>query len=117
MDHDIWSGVVDLECTTETITSEKPEGREDLLEGREDLLEGSPKLKNPDISKKLQEKKFSHLTALEQDEMMQLIFEFVKLFPDTPTQTSYIFHDVDVEDTAPNKQHPYCLNPVKLEIM
>jgi hypothetical protein len=35
------------------------------------------------------------------------------LFPDVPSQTDKIFHDVDVGDSAPIKQHPYRLNPTK----
>jgi len=85
--------------------------------GKEDVLAGSPKLKNSDILKELQGIKLSHLTPLEQTEMMQLIFEFVKLFPDTPTRTNCTFHDVDVGHTTPIKQHPYRMNPRKLKVM
>jgi len=55
-------------CIVERVRNEQPE----------DVLAGSPKLKNSDILKELQGFK----TPLE---MMQLKFEFVKLFPDTPT--------------------------------
>jgi hypothetical protein len=39
------------------------------------------------------------------------------LFPDVPPQTDVIYHDVDVGDATPIKQHPYRLNPMKMEIM
>ena len=91
--------------------------RNEQLVGKEDVLAGSPKLKNSDILKELQGIKLSHLTPLEQTEMMHLIFEFVKLFPDTPTRTNRTIHDVDVGETRPIKQHPYRLNPLKLKVM
>ncbi|PFX17690.1 Transposon Ty3-G Gag-Pol polyprotein [Stylophora pistillata] len=40
--------------------------------------------------------------------------EFKHLFPDVPTRTEQIYHDVDVGgDASPVKQHPYRLNPIK----
>ena len=35
------------------------------------------------------------------------------LFPDIPTRTDKIYHDVIVEDSKPIKQHPYRMNPLK----
>ena len=35
-----------------------------------------------------------------------LILEYEHLFPDIPTRTYEIAHDVDVEDSKPVKQHP-----------
>ena len=35
-----------------------------------------------------------------------LILEYEHLFPDIPTRTDGIAHDVDVEDSKPVKQHP-----------
>ena len=99
-----------VRCVTERVRGEQSEGREDVLVG-------SPKFKNSEILKDLQGIKLSHLTNTEQSEMMQLIFEFVKLFPDTPSQTNCAIHDVDVGRTAPIKQHPYRLNPLKLKVM
>ena len=49
------------------------------------MTETVPKLKNSDVLKNLQKEKLSHLTTKEQDEMMELVFQFVGLFPDTPT--------------------------------
>ena len=34
-----------------------------------------------------------------------------------PRQTTLVSHDVEVGDSRPIKQHPYCVNPVKLEVM
>ena len=49
--------------------------------------------------------------------MKQLIYEYKHLFPDIPTRTHKIYHDVDVGDTTPIKQHPYRTNPVKHEYL
>ena len=76
-----------------------------------------PKLKNSDVLKNLQKEKLSHLTTKEQNEMMELVFQFVGLFPDTPTRTDCVFHDVEVGNATPIKQHPYQVNPLKLEVM
>ena len=97
-------------CMAERVRDEQPEGKEDVLVG-------SPRLKNLYILKGLQGIKLSHLTPIEQNDMMQLIFEFVKLFPDTPTQINRTFHDIDVGNATPIKQHPYHLNPLKMNVM
>ena len=49
--------------------------------------------------------------------MMELVFQFVGLFPDTITRTDLVFHDVEVGNATPIKQHPYRVNPLKLEVM
>jgi len=54
-----------------------------------------------------------HLPVVEKDQLKQLLSEYKHLFPDIPTRTNKIFHDVDIGDSLPVKQHPYRLNPVK----
>ena len=83
----------------------------------ESVVKISPKLKNSDILKKFQTEKRSHLDQTKQEEMMQLVFQFVKLFPDTPSRTDQVLHDVDVGAATPIKQHPYRVNPLKLKII
>ena len=39
--------------------------------------------------------------------MEQLLLEFKKVFNDVPSITTCSYHDVDVGDAAPVKQHPY----------
>ena len=68
---------------------------------------GSPKLRNSDVLKRFQTEKLSLLDPMKQGEMMQLVFQFVTLFPDTPSRTDKVFHDVDVGSATPIKQHPY----------
>ena len=64
------------------------------------------KLQNSDILKDL-DKKLSHLDQTQRNELKMLILEYEHLFPDIPTRTDQIYHDVDIEDSKPIKQHPY----------
>ena len=73
---------------------------------------GPSKLENSDILRNLN-KKLSHLEPSQQEELKQLIHEYEHLFPDIPTRTDKIYHDVIVEDSKPVKQHPYRMNPLK----
>ena len=61
--------------------------------------------------------KLDHLSAEEQVQIKQLLLEFQKVLCDVPSITTCSYHDVDVWDTAPVKQHPYQINPIKLEQM
>ena len=73
---------------------------------------GPSKLENSDILRNLNNK-LSHLEPSQQEELIQLIHEYEHLFPDIPTTTDKIYHDVIVEDSKPIKQHPYRMNPLK----
>ena len=73
---------------------------------------GLSKLENSDILRNLNNK-LSHLEPSQQEELKQLIHEYEHLFPDIPTRTDKIYHDVIVEDSKPIKQHPYRMNPLK----
>ena len=42
-----------------------------------------------------------------------MIHEYEHLFPDIPTRTDKIYHDVIVEDSKPIMQHPHRMNPLK----
>ena len=86
-------------------------------QAREFLVGGSPKLRNSDVLKRFQTEKLGHLDPVKQGEMMQMIFQFVTLFPDTPSRTDKVFHDVDVGSATPIKQHPYRVNPLKLKVI
>ena len=46
-----------------------------------------------------------------------LILEYEHLFPDIPTRTDQIYYDADIEGSKPIKQHPYRINPVKLQYL
>ena len=73
---------------------------------------GLSKLENSDILRNLNNK-LSHLEPSQQEELKQLIHEYEHLFPDIPTRTDKIYHDVIVENSKPIKQHPYRMNPSK----
>ena len=73
---------------------------------------GPSKLENSDILRNLNNK-LSHLEPSQQEELKQLIHEYEHLFPDIPTRTDKIYHDVIVEDSKQIKQHPYRMNPLK----
>ena len=74
------------------------------------------KLQNADILKDL-DKKLSHLDQTQRNELKMLILEYEHLFPDIPTRTDQIYHDVDIEGSKPIKQHPYIMNPTKLQYL
>ena len=57
--------------------------------------------------------KLSDLEPSQQEELKQLIHKYEHLFPDIPTRTDKIYHNVIVEDSKPIKQHPYRMNPLK----
>ena len=77
----------------------------------------SSKLKNSDILKDL-DQKLSHLSSDKRLELKQLILEYEHLFPDIPSKTDKIYHDVKLIDgSKPVKQHPYRMNPVKQQIL
>ena len=71
------------------------------------------KLQNSDILKDL-DRKLAHLDHTQLDELTMLIIEYEHLFPDIPTR---IYHDVDIECSKPIKQHPYRMNPMKLQYL
>ena len=76
----------------------------------------SSKLHNSDILKDLDEK-LSHLDLVKRNDLKQLIHEYEHLFPDIPTRTDKIFHDVEIGGSKPVKQHPYRMNPVKQQYL
>ena len=74
------------------------------------------RLKNSEILAKIEEK-MRHLDTMQKDELSQLITEYSDLFPDVPTKTTAVYHDVEIGDALPIKQHPYRVNPLKLDAM
>ena len=69
-------------------------------------------LVNSDILNDL-ESKFGHLDLCKQQELSKLLEDFSSLFSDVPGRTSLVYHDIDVGDNGPVKQHPYRVNPIK----
>ena len=74
---------------------------------------GTPvKLNNSAILQNL-DSKLSHLDVSVQKDLAEILSEFSHLFPDVPSRTDQEYHDVDVGNAQPMKQHPYRLNPEK----
>ena len=71
-------------------------------------------MENLQILKNL-DQKLLHLCAIKRNQLKELINENKTLFPDVPTKTNKIFHDVD--DAVPVKQYPYRMNPLKKEYL
>ena len=60
--------------------------------------------------------KLSHLPLVQRRELAEVITQYREVFPDVPSKTNLIEHDVDVGDSAPIKQHPYRVSPMKKEL-
>ena len=75
-------------------------------------LPGTAKLMNSDILQDL-DSKLSHLPPSQRQDLEHLLQEFEHLFLDVPSRTDKIYHDIDVGNVTPVKQHPYWLNPLK----
>ena len=61
--------------------------------------------------------KLSHLPLVQRKELAEVITQYREVFPDVPSKTNLIEHDVDVGDSAPIKQHPYRVSPKKKELL
>lgn len=98
-----------VSCST-TIKQLEDHGSDTPL--RNLIDQSDPKLHNSDVLADL-DLKLAHLNKKEKNEIKNLIQEFAHLFPNVPKRTDFIYHDVDVGDANPIKQHPYRMNPLK----
>ena len=87
---------------------------DNTLDGRE--IGHDVRLRNSEILSRIGEK-MRHLDMIQKDELSQLITEYSDLFPDVPTKTTVVYDDVEIGDALPIKQHPYRVNPLKLDAM
>ncbi|KAK3106188.1 hypothetical protein FSP39_014556 [Pinctada imbricata] len=92
---------VEPECNEETVEKDFAQSVR---------LKNSEILTNPEV-------KLGHLTVHQKEEVHQLMREYTTIFPDVPKKTNASHHDVIVGDASPIKQHPYRLNPIKLQYM
>ena len=60
--------------------------------------------------------KLSHSPLVQRKELTEVINQYREVFPDVPSKTNLIDYDVDVGDSAPVKQHPYRVSPMKKEL-
>ena len=74
------------------------------------------KLTNSNVLKNL-DSKLSHLEESQCQDLQELLEKYRDLFPDAPSKKNQIFHDVNVGDAAPVKQHSYKLNPRKQQYL
>ena len=81
---------------------------------QEKEMDQNVRLKNSEILGNIGMKK-GHLTDYQREEVSYLVDEYRKIFPDVPSKTNAAYHDVIIGDVSPIKQHPYRLNPIKLE--
>ena len=98
-----------------SVVSSVPQEQSEINSEDMNLIKSDPassKLQKSDILKDL-DQKLSHLDPVQRKELKQLIHKYQHLFPDIPTRTDKIYHDVNVEDSQPVKQHPYRMNPTK----
>ena len=61
--------------------------------------------------------KLSYLPSVQRKELAAVINQYREVFPDFPNKTNLIEHDVDVGGSAPIKQHPYRVSPMKKELL
>ena len=61
--------------------------------------------------------KLSHLPSVQRKKLAEVITQYREVFPDVPSKTNVIEHDVDVGDSAPIKQHPCRVSPMKKELL
>ena len=93
--------------------------------GKEEDTESEVRLENDQQPIKLQNSqilndlgtKLSHLPLVQRKELAEVITQYREVFPDVPSKTNLIEHDVDVGDSAPIKQHPYRVSPMKKELL
>ena len=92
---------------------------------KEEDTESEVRLKNDQQPIKLQNSqilndlgtKLSHLPLVQRKELAEVITQYREVFPDVPSKTNLIEHDVDVGASAPIKQHPYRVSPMKKELL
>ena len=72
------------------------------------------RLSNSEILKDL-ETKLNHVPQDKRISLINLLLKYKSVFPDVPNRTNVLMHDVDVGNACPIKQHPYRVNPIKLE--
>ena len=100
------------DCVGQVAEKEEDTEREVRLENDQQPI----KLQNSQILNDLGTK-LSHLPSVQRKELAEVITQFREVFPNVPSKTNLIKHDVDVGDSAPIKQHPYRVSPMKKELL
>ena len=101
--------------TPVSVVSSVPQKQSEMGSEDMNLIKSDPassKLQNSDILKDL-DQKLSHLDSVERKELKPLIDEYEHFFSDISIRTDKIYHDVNVQDSQPVKQHSYRMNQTK----
>ena len=77
-------------------------------------IECKIRLTNSEILSDL-DTKLSHVPPDKRVSLVELLLKYKSVFPNVPNKTNVLMHDVDVGNAGPVKQHPYRVNPIKLE--
>ena len=56
-------------------------------------------------------------TQFKEKKLAEVINQYREVFSDVLNKTNLIEHDVDVGDSAPIKQHPYRISPMKKQLL
>ena len=73
----------------------------DYHQDKTDMFPTNTRLSNSDILDNL-DSKLEHLDSEKQSELKKLNLDYKHLFPDVPSRTDKIFHDVDIEMLNPS---------------
>ena len=79
-----------------------------------EITEG--RLRNSEMRAELP-KYLTHLSVKETADIVGLVEAFPSLFPDVPSRTTVIEHDIDVGSAQSIKQHAYRVNPTKRAVL
>ena len=111
------SVVSSVACSTVQVSCDPISNKEDDFVKSEQVHREDVKLQNSDILKNIDEK-LSHLTPPQNESLNNVIQEFRDLFPNVPSRTDKISHDVIIEEgSIPIKQPPYRLNLTKTQYL
>lgn len=109
-------------CINRTQSSESPRGCALVVSEPANELNvsvpppQSTRLSNSEMLNKLPEL-LSHPSSEQKSDIIALVNHFPCLFQDTPSRTTVTQHDIDVNNARLIKQHAYCVNPAKREVM
>ena len=78
-----------------------------------ELPEIGPVLHNSQVLANLREEKLAHLELPQQQDLSSLLLSFPSLFSDVPRRTNAAYHDIELIEDTPVKQHPYRMNTAK----
>ena len=84
------------------VSESKVELHSELSTGNSFSPTDTTRLTNTDVLRNL-DSKLSHLSEIQRQDLEKLLLEFKHLFPDVPTRTDQIYHDVDVGNAEPVK--------------